>query len=66
VRFCNLIHGWVLDRLSQNKKTEEAEADIAQWEFSMEQRFPWQSVRETSSPQADREAFLALDQIETH
>lgn len=64
--FCNLIHGWALDRLSVNNK--DAETDIAQWEFQMTEPLPWQSERQPkpTSLQAERDAFLALDEIETH
>jgi hypothetical protein len=67
-RFCNLIEGWVTERIANNSKPEEIETNIERWQFSMRERLPWQSVAKpkTSSIEADREAFLALDQIETH
>lgn len=65
VTFCTLIHGWVLDRIATNNK--DAETDIAQWEFTMTEPLAWQSERQPKhSVQAERDAFLALDEIETY
>lgn len=68
MRFCNLIHGWVLDRITKNKDADKADNDVAMWEFAMNERLPWQSERQpkTDDILADRDAFLALDEIETH
>lgn len=68
-RFCNLIHGWVIHLIRESAKTsEEARGDIEQWEFTMSEPLPWQSERKpkTVTLQAERDSFLALDQIETH
>lgn len=67
VRFTNLIHGWRLHLFSSNPDTKEG--DVEQWEFQMTERLPWQSERKAlrvDDIQADREAFEALDHIETH
>lgn len=67
-RFCNLIEGWARDLIVNRSKPEEVETNIAQWEFHMVEPLTWQSEREATATtlQAERDAFLALDQIETH